>query len=50
MSQLLDLSITLDPLPQGSPPEQIARITLRSEQQGLSHTGDILSDPLKPDE
>ncbi len=50
MSHLLDLSITLDPLSKDSPSENIARITLRHEQLGLSHSGDILSDPLKPNE
>jgi tetratricopeptide (TPR) repeat protein len=49
-SQSLDLSITLSPLPEGSPPENIAIITLHYDQQGLMHIGDILSDPLRPNE
>src|SRR2546430_13776396 len=46
MSQLLDLSITLTPPPVGSPPEAIASIALRCDPQGLTYTGDLLSDPL----
>src|SRR5947209_11663974 len=50
MSQLLDLSITLTPPPAGSPPEAIASIALRCDPQGLTYTGDLLSDPLtKPE-
>src|SRR6266700_6772177 len=50
MSQLLDLSITLTPPPVGSPPEAIASIALRCDPQGLTYTGDLLSDPLtKPE-
>src|SRR6266702_5063858 len=50
MSQLLDLSITLTPPPAGSPPEVIASIALRCDPQGLTYTGDLLSDPLtKPE-
>jgi hypothetical protein len=45
-SDLLDLSITLTPLPTGSPPEVLATITLRCDPFGLSHTGDLLTDPL----
>src|SRR5947209_2478483 len=50
MSQLLDLSIVLTPPPAGSPPEAIASIALRCDPQGLTHSGDLLSDPLKQQE
>ena len=50
MSQLLDLSIMLTPPPAGSPPEAIASIALRCDPQGLTHTGDLLSDPLTKQE
>ena len=46
MSKLLDLTITLTPPPAGSPSEAIASITLRCDPQGLTHTGDLLTDPL----
>ena len=49
-TQLHDLSITLASPLEGSPPEDIAIITLRYDQLGLTHAGDILSDPLKPNE
>jgi hypothetical protein len=42
---LLDLSITLTPPLDGSPPDILAAITLRCDQLGLSHTGDLLTDP-----
>src|SRR5439155_18752708 len=46
---LLDLSITLTPPPAGSPPEVLATIALQcSAPLGLSHTGDLLTDPLTP--
>src|SRR5437870_4126894 len=47
---LLDLSITLTPPPQGFPPEVLATITLRCDPLGLSHTGDLLKDPLASQE
>ena len=50
MSPLLDLAITLTPPPAGSPPEAIASIALRCDPQGLTHTGDVLSDPLSKKE
>src|SRR5579864_3568839 len=49
-SQLHDLSIQLIPLPEGSPPENIASIILRYDIEGLIHMGDVLADPLKPNE
>src|SRR2546421_9996633 len=45
-SDLLDLSITLTPPPAGTPPEVLATITLRCDPLGLSHPGDLLTDPL----
>ena len=50
MDQLLDLSITLIPPPAGSPPEAIASMQLRCDQLGLSHSGDLLLNPLTPTE
>ena len=50
MSTLLDLAITLTPPPAGSPPEVVASITLRCDILGLSHTGDLLTDPLTQQE
>src|SRR5689334_12989491 len=49
-SDLLDLSITLTPPPQGSPPDILAAITLRCDPLGGFHTGDLLKDPLSPEE
>src|SRR5438128_4239282 len=46
LPETFDLSITLTPPPEGSPPEVIASITLRCEKLGLSHPGDLLTDPL----
>src|SRR6266699_2754668 len=46
LDQPLDLSITLTPPPDGSPPEAIASIELRCDQLGLRHDGDLLADPL----
>ncbi len=47
---LLDLSITLTNPPQDAPTEAIASITLRSDPQGLTHIGDLLTDPLTQQE
>src|SRR5436190_17894809 len=47
---LLDLSIILVPPSAGSPPEVLATITLGCDKLGLSHTGDLLTDLLKPQE
>src|SRR6266705_1465964 len=49
-SDPLDLSITLTPPPAGSPPEVLATITLRCDPLGLSHPGDLLTDPLSQHE
>src|SRR6266567_1758971 len=50
LDQLLDLSITLTPPPAGSPPEAIASMQLRCDTLGLSHTGDLLLNPLTHNE
>jgi len=50
MSQLLDLSITLTAPPDGAPPEAIASIALRSDPQGLTHSGDLLTNPFTKQE
>jgi hypothetical protein len=46
MSQLLDLSITLDPPPTEAASEIIASITLRCEALGLTLPGGLLTDPI----
>src|SRR6266702_5853697 len=46
MDQPLDLSIVLTPPPPESSSEAIASISLRSDLLGLSHTGDLLFDPI----
>jgi tetratricopeptide (TPR) repeat protein len=46
MSKPLDLSITLSSPPDGSSPETIASVELRCDTLGLSHKGDLLTDPL----
>ncbi len=50
MSDVLDLVITLTPPPAGSPPDAIARIGPGCPRLGSSHEGDLLRDPLAPDE
>ena len=50
LPDLLDLSITLSQPPRGSPPEVLATLTLRCDQLGLTHMGDLLTDPLTPQE
>src|SRR2546427_5376660 len=50
MSQSLDLSITLTPPPAGSLPEVLATLILRCDKLGLTHMGDLLTDPLTPQE
>ncbi len=50
MNQPLDLCITLTPPPAGSLSNVIASIALRCDPQGLSHTGDVLTDPLTQQE
>ena len=47
---LLDLSITLSSPPQEAPSEAIASISLRCDVLGLLHEGDLLTDPLTPQE
>src|SRR5438046_4411205 len=46
----LDLSVTLAQPPVGAPPEVVASIALRCEKLGLSHAGDLLTDPLTQQE
>ncbi len=51
MSQLLDLAITLTPPGKGKKQSKaIASISLNCAALGLSHTGDLLEDPLKQQE
>src|SRR5437667_3236648 len=51
MSQLLDLAITLTPPGKGKKQSKaIAAIALNCAVLGLNHTGDLLNDPLKPQE
>jgi hypothetical protein len=47
---ILDIRVTLTPPPQDAPPEVIAGIDLHCETSGLSHTGDLLTDPLTQNE
>jgi tetratricopeptide (TPR) repeat protein len=46
----LDLSVTLTPPPVGAPPDVLASITLRCNALGLSHHGDLLTNPLSTQE
>ncbi len=46
MSQLLDLCITVEQPPEGAPADAIGSIDLRCDELGLSHSGDLLKDPL----
>lgn len=46
MITLLDLCVTLSLPPNGSLPEVVASIALNCNELGLSHTGDLLGDPL----
>ncbi len=51
MSQLLDLAITLTPPGKGKKQSKaIASIALNCAILGLSHTGDLLEDPLTQQE
>lgn len=50
MNQPLDLSIHLLPPPAGSPAEVLASIALRFDFTGLAHKGDVLLNPLTPQE
>lgn len=50
MSQILDLSVTLTPPPAEAGPAVLASITLRYDALGLSHFGDLLTDPLSKQE
>lgn len=46
MQGVLDLSVTLTAPPPGADPKVLASITLRCDALGLSHSGDLLPDPL----
>jgi len=46
MTEILDLAVTLTVPPTGAAPEVLASIALRCDALGLSHSGDLLSDPL----
>jgi CHAT domain len=50
MRHTLDLSITLTPPPAETPGQIIASTALRCDALGLSHTGNLLSDPLTQQE
>jgi hypothetical protein len=50
MTTVLDLSVTLTPPPADADPKVLACITLRCDALGLSHTGDLLTDPLSKQE
>lgn len=50
MTSILDLSVTLTPPPAGADPEVLANITINYGASGLSHSGDVLRDPLSEQE
>ncbi len=50
MLETLNLSIILTPPPAGSPPETLASLALQVDAFGLSHTGDLLQNPLSQEE
>lgn len=50
MTGLLDLRITLTSPPADSSPDMLATIDLRCDALGLSHSGDLLADPLTEQE
>jgi hypothetical protein len=50
MANVLDLTFALNPPPAYAPKETIAIIDLRCDTLGLSHTGDLLQNPLSRDE
>jgi tetratricopeptide (TPR) repeat protein len=50
MPQVLDLSVTFTPPPAGADPDVLASITLRYDAQGLTHTDDLLTNPLSKQE
>ena len=50
MDSPLSLSVLLTQPPSGSSPDVLATISLSSEPQGLTHTGDVLIPPLTEEE
>jgi len=50
MNQPLDLCIALTPPPDGASSGILASVTLNCELLGLSHAGELLADPLTPQE
>jgi hypothetical protein len=50
MPQVLDLSVNFTPPPAGADPDVLAHISLHCDILGLSHSGDLLRDPLSPQE
>lgn len=50
MNQLLDLGVEFIPPPQDMPSKILATFTLRCDQLGLFHSGDLLHEPLTPQE
>src|SRR6266700_5085528 len=50
MNQQLDLCVMLTPPPKDAPPDVIASIALYCNMLSLSHTGNLLTDPLTQQE
>src|SRR5260370_26418949 len=50
MVETLNLKIVLTPPPAGAPTEMLASVSLQLDTLGLSHTGDLLQNPLKKGE
>jgi tetratricopeptide (TPR) repeat protein len=50
MTTVLDLSVTLTAPPANADPKVLASIALRCDMLGLSHSGDLLTDPLSEQE
>src|SRR5260370_42576044 len=49
MVETLKLNVMLTPPPAGSPPDMLASVSLQLEAFGLSHSGDLLHNPLSED-
>ncbi len=50
MLETLNLNLILTPPPADAPPETLASVSLHADALGLSHTGDLLQNPLKEGE
>ncbi len=50
MSETLNLNIILTPPPADASPETLASVSLQVDVLGLSHTGDLLQNPLSAEE